>query len=260
MRQVLKEVGNIAHGPGAAKTSSAATPTFTTAASAPAPTAGLSSRLLPRLSSCRQLLLATSRPYTRSLPMTGSGPFFVAEDGYTSDVQELSSETLKPNFSYMHNILKGRALRYVRLPRFIQSPPRHGLGLACLGCSKIDVTITPASQSLYIGESNIRVRNSNLSSAFKAPSWSHCERLCPMDEDSETPEIQVFKALLRGIELTLKPKPKGDSMEPLGDRDYLQVFSRVRADILPPPRPKLTSSRDSSLPTWDLCTVCPGKS
>ena len=50
----------------------------------------------------------------------------VIEDGYTSDVQELSSETLKPNFFYMHNILKGRALRYTQVTT-VYTIPRPGM-------------------------------------------------------------------------------------------------------------------------------------
>ena len=52
------------------------------------------------------------------------------------------------------------------------------------------------------------------------------------------PEIQIFKASLRDIELTLKPKPKGDPSKllPTAYNDYIKAFSR-EAEVLPRHRP-----------------------
>ena len=104
-----------------------------------------------------------------------------------------------------------------------------------------DVTISPARQSLCIGKSDITVRNSDFSSAFRAPHeisanaftlWTQRARKSPHD-------VQVFKASLRDIELALKPKPKGDPSKLLPPvyRDFLKAFSHADADTLPPHRP-----------------------
>ena len=61
-----------------------------------------------------------------------------------------------------------------------------------------DVTITPALQSLYIGESNICVRNSNLSFAYKALSWSHCKRLYFMDRKARNARDTGFQGFVKG--------------------------------------------------------------
>ena len=103
-----------------------------------------------------------------------------------------------------------------------------------------DVTILPARQSLYIGKSDITVRNSDLSSAYRAPHEISANAFATWTQRARTsPDVQVFKASLRDIELALKPKPKGDPSKLLPSvyRDFMKAFSRTDADILPPHRP-----------------------
>ena len=102
-----------------------------------------------------------------------------------------------------------------------------------------DVTILLARQSLYIGKSDITVRNSDLSSAYRAPHEISANAFATWTYRARTsPDIQVFKASLRDIELALKPKPKGDPSKLLPSvyRDFMKAFSRTDADILPPHR------------------------